>query len=120
MTSTGDGADVPSGQYPWAAWNPHLRFYNNQRGYVRTTITPGTMTADFRVVPYVTTPGAPVRTRATFVIEDRVPGLHQTASAPSPSSPSPRSIGAEDTVRQENRTSLTRGSRARLGRRPPR
>ena len=39
ITSTGDGADVVGGAHPWAAWNPHLRFYNNQRGYVRTTIT---------------------------------------------------------------------------------
>ncbi|MBL7259014.1 alkaline phosphatase D family protein [Paractinoplanes lichenicola] len=85
ITSTGDGADVPSGRHPWAAWNPHLRFYNNQRGYVRTRITPDSLTADFRVLPYVTTPGAPVHTRATFVVEDRVPGLHQTADNPTPS-----------------------------------
>ncbi|AGL21659.1 alkaline phosphatase [Actinoplanes sp. N902-109] len=84
ITSTGDGADVVPGTHPWAAWNPHLRFYNNQRGYVRTRITPGDLTADFRVVPYVTRPDAPVHTRATFVIEDRVPGLHQTADTPTP------------------------------------
>ena len=84
ITSTGDGADVPTGQHPWAPWNPHLRFYNNQRGYVRTTITKDSMTADFRVVPYVTRPGAPAHTRATFVIEDRVPGLYQTGDQPTP------------------------------------
>jgi alkaline phosphatase D len=105
ITSTGNGADVPSGNHPWAAWNPHLRFYNNQRGYVRTTITGDAMTADFQVVPYVTTPGAPIHTRATFVIEDRVPGLHQTADAPTPGGPaatlrSAGDLGAE-TVRQE-------------------
>ncbi|GAB2576281.1 alkaline phosphatase [Paractinoplanes abujensis] len=98
ITSTGDGADVPTGQHPWAAWNPHLRFYNNQRGYVRTRITRDSLTADFRVVEYVTTPGAPVHTRATFVIEDRVPGLHQTADNPTPSL---RSAAAADTVEQE-------------------
>ncbi|XVV15945.1 alkaline phosphatase D family protein [Actinoplanes sp. CA-131856] len=98
ITSTGDGADVPSGNHPWAAWNPHLRFYNNQRGYVRTTITADSMTADFRVVPYVTTPGAPVHTRATFVIEDRAPGLHQTADNPSATF---KAGNSEDTVRQE-------------------
>ncbi|GAA0463279.1 hypothetical protein Ade02nite_30000 [Paractinoplanes deccanensis] len=98
ITSTGNGADVPSGNHPWAAWNPHLRFYNNQRGYVRTTITPDSMTADFRVVPYVTTPGAPVHTRATFVIEDRAPGLHQTADNPTPAA---RAARTENTVEQE-------------------
>ena len=103
ITSTGNGADVPSGTHPWAAWNPHLRFYNNQRGYVRTRITADAMTADFRVVPFVTEPGAPIHTRATFVIEDRVPGLHQTADAPTPGTAAARraaDLGAE-TVRQE-------------------
>jgi alkaline phosphatase D len=103
ITSTGNGVDVPSGNHPWAAWNPHLRFYNNQRGYVRTRIAPGRMTVDFRVVPYVTTPGAPIHTRASFVIEDRVPGLHQIADNPTPGSPATMrasDLGA-DTVRQE-------------------
>ncbi|HEX8348137.1 MAG TPA: alkaline phosphatase D family protein, partial [Actinoplanes sp.] len=79
ITSTGDGVDVVPGNHPWTPWNPHLRFYNNQRGYVRTRITPAALTADFQVVPFVTRPGAPVHTRATFVVEDRVPGLHQVA-----------------------------------------
>jgi len=102
ITSTGDGTDVAGGRHPWAAWNPHLRFYNNQRGYVRTTLTPETVTADFRVVPYVTRPDAPVHTRATFVIEDRVPGLHQTADNPTPGSVTALhgDLGAA-TVRQE-------------------
>ncbi len=103
ITSTGDGVDVVGGHHPWAAWNPHLRFYNNQRGYVRTTITEDFLTADFQVMPYVTQPEAPVHTRATFVIEDRAPGLHQTADNPTPGS---RARYATDdlglaTVRQE-------------------
>jgi alkaline phosphatase D len=105
ITSTGDGADVASGQHPWAAWNPHLRFYNNQRGYVRTAITKDAMTADFQVLPYVTRPGAAVHTRASFVIEDRVPGLQQIADNPTPGGAavlrSGRDLGAA-TVRQES------------------
>ncbi|MEU4621227.1 alkaline phosphatase D family protein [Actinoplanes sp. NPDC023801] len=105
ITSGGDGADVASGDHSWAAWNPHLRFYNNQRGYVRTRITRQSLTADFVVLPYVTTPGAPAHTRASFVIEDRVPGLHKVADTPTPapalrSSAAPADLGAE-TVRQE-------------------
>ncbi|WP_067509623.1 alkaline phosphatase [Actinoplanes sp. TFC3] len=104
ITSTGDGADVIPGTHPWAAWNPHLRFYNNQRGYVRTRIKPGALNADFQVLPYVTRPDAPVHTRASFVIEDRVPGLHQTSD-----SSTPGAVGSalrtgdlgEQTVRQE-------------------
>ena len=105
ITSTGDGADVPSGQHPWAAWNPHLRFYNNQRGYVRTTITKDAMTADFQVLPYVTRPGAAVHTRASFVIEDRVPGLQQIADNPTPGGAAALRSGGDlgaATVRQES------------------
>jgi alkaline phosphatase D len=105
ITSGGNGADVASGNHSWAAWNPHLRFYNNQRGYVRTRITGQSLTADFVVLPYVTTAGAPAHTRASFVIEDRVPGLHKVADTPTPapslrSSAAPVDLGAE-TVRQE-------------------
>ncbi|GIF11468.1 alkaline phosphatase D family protein [Actinoplanes teichomyceticus] len=104
ITSTGDGADVPSGNHPWAAWNPHLKFYNNQRGYVRTKITAHAMTADFVVLPYVSRPGAQAHTRASFVIEDRVPGLTRIADDPTPTA-TLRAQAAGDpgaeTVRQE-------------------
>jgi alkaline phosphatase D len=109
ITSGGDGTDSVPAVHPWMAWNPNLRFYNNQRGYVRTTITPESMAADFRVLPYVTTPGASAHTRATFVIEDGSPRLIQTADDPTPT-PDPLSPAAVqtrsadpamDTVRQE-------------------
>jgi alkaline phosphatase D len=44
--------------------NPHIRFFNNERGYVRCRLTPEEWRTDYRVVPYVKRPGAPVRTRA--------------------------------------------------------
>jgi alkaline phosphatase D len=47
-------------------WNKHLKFYNPQRGYVRTTITKDDMTADFRSLDYVSTPDAPASAKATF------------------------------------------------------
>ncbi|MEV4823011.1 alkaline phosphatase D family protein [Micromonospora sp. NPDC049274] len=104
ITSTGDGADSASGSHPWFAFNPHLRFQNNLRGYVRTTITPGQLSADFDVLPYVSRPDAPAYTRASFVIEDRVPGLHQTADNPVPSaarSAAPSADPGQQTVQQE-------------------
>jgi alkaline phosphatase D len=103
ITSGGDGADMAAGAHAWAAWNPHLRFYNNQRGYVRTRIAADAFTADFRVVPYVTRPDAPAHTRATFVIEDQKPGLHQTADNPTPAPAATlrTPAAAPDTVRQE-------------------
>jgi alkaline phosphatase D len=36
------------------------------------------MRADFQVVPYVSRPGAPVQTRASFAVSDGQPGLETT------------------------------------------
>ena len=57
--------------------NPAVRFFNNQRGYVRCAITPETWTADYRVLEYVTHQGSPISTRASFVIEDGRPGAQR-------------------------------------------
>ena len=84
ITSGGNGSDSAVSQHPWAAWNPHLKFWNNLRGYVNTTITQQQMSADFRSLPSVTSPAARAYTRASFVIEDRVPGLQKVADTPLP------------------------------------
>lgn len=57
--------------------NPHIKFINRDRGYVRNLVTTTEWTADFRIVDYVSRPGAPVSTVATFVIEDGQPGAVQ-------------------------------------------
>ncbi|EIE97476.1 alkaline phosphatase D family protein [Saccharomonospora glauca] len=75
ITSGGNGADSDPAEHPDLQRNPHIKFRSNQRGYVRTHISRDEVRADFRVVDYVTEPGAPVRTRASFVIADRHPGL---------------------------------------------
>lgn len=77
ITSTGDGTGSTTDAT--MAWNPHLKFYNDNRGYVNTRITSDSMTADFRVLDHVTTPGAPVATKASFEIRDGVPGLQARA-----------------------------------------
>ena len=76
ITSGGDGSENRPETPGILADNPHIRFYNNRRGYVRTRFMPNQLTADFRAVPYVKQPGAPVETKATFVVEDRRPGLN--------------------------------------------
>ena len=82
ITSGGNGADSAATAHPWLAWNPHLKFQNNLRGYVNTTITAEEMSVDFRCLNQVRTSGEPVFTRASFVIEDRVPTLNQTYDRP--------------------------------------
>ncbi|HYN94776.1 MAG TPA: alkaline phosphatase D family protein, partial [Pilimelia sp.] len=96
ITSGGDGADSATGSHPWFPHNPHLRFHNNQRGYVLTKVAPEQLSADFTVLPYVSTPGAPAHRRATFVVEDRVPGLHQTYDRPLDPAPLARTAAPAD------------------------
>ncbi|MQA84865.1 MAG: alkaline phosphatase [Streptosporangiales bacterium] len=77
IASGGDGSDVQDETEAILAENPHIRFYNNYRGYVSCTAGPGEFRADYRVVPYVQRTGAPATTRASFVVEDGRPGLNR-------------------------------------------
>ena len=54
--------------------NPQLRFFDNHRGYVRCTLEPARLSADFRAVSTVRQPTATVSTTATFVVDDGRPG----------------------------------------------
>jgi alkaline phosphatase D len=80
ITSGGDGSEMRADVAGLLAKNPHLKYFNNRRGYVRTRITPHRLVADYRVVPYVSRPDAPGQTRASFAVEDRVPGLRRVIS----------------------------------------
>lgn len=82
ISSTGDGRDSDPADHPFLKINPHLRFYNDQRGYVITKMGKEEMRADFTTLPTVRTPGAEASVKATFVIEDRVPGVNQTYLRP--------------------------------------
>jgi alkaline phosphatase D len=74
ISSGGDGTDTgPTGDSVMAE-TAHIKFYNAQRGYVRCRLSHDRWQTDFRVVPYVSRPGAPIVTRATFVVEDGQPG----------------------------------------------
>jgi len=75
ITSQGDGFDIQDPQRQILAENPHIKFYNGQRGYVRCTVGRESWRTDYRVVPYVKRPGAPIDTRASFVVEAGNPGL---------------------------------------------
>lgn len=75
ISSGGDGSDGRPDTDAILPENPHVKYFSNRRGYVRTRITPEQVTADFRIVPYVTRPGAPVQTGTSFVIPDGVPQL---------------------------------------------
>lgn len=76
ITSGADGEGVNDQGRDFLAANPHMKFFNFQRGYSRVTVTPDQWRNDFRVVPYVLEEGAPISTRATFVVQDGTPGVH--------------------------------------------
>ncbi|MGW3729601.1 alkaline phosphatase D family protein, partial [Streptomyces sp. NPDC000851] len=77
ITSGKDGSAQPSNWAGYLARNPHMKHYNGQRGYVTVDLGEDSARADFKTVPYVTTPGAPVTTAASFVTEAGKPGLRQ-------------------------------------------
>lgn len=78
VTSGGNGRDQNASDAVQLAENPHIKLINRNRGYVRNVVTATDWTADFRVVDVITTPGgSPVRTRASFVIEEGVPGAQR-------------------------------------------
>jgi alkaline phosphatase D len=80
ISSDGDGSDTLPTTATTLAENPHLKFFNSQRGYVRCEVTPSAWRSDYRVVPYVSQPGAPISTRASFVTENGKPGVTPTAA----------------------------------------
>jgi alkaline phosphatase D len=81
VTSGGDGSRQTDLDRTLLSANPHFKYINSQRGYVRCRVTPRTYEADFRVLDHVVNrrDGA-VRTDATAVIEHGTPGLAAVTS----------------------------------------
>ena len=73
VSSDGDGD--PNDTSGLSSLNPHISFYKNLRGYIRSTMDTAQMAVDFRAVDSVTTQGAPVQTVQQYVIEAGNPGL---------------------------------------------
>ncbi|MDH2427382.1 alkaline phosphatase D family protein [Sphaerisporangium sp. TRM90804] len=75
ISSGGDGHDHDRARDALVDKNHHLRFHLRRRGYLLLKVEPTVLTAHFKIVPYVSRPGAPVRTARTFTIADGSPGL---------------------------------------------
>lgn len=74
ISSKGDGKDMRRSARKMLFANPGIAFYNGRRGYARCTVTPEAWRTDYRVVPYVSRPGAPIRTEASFAVAHGRPG----------------------------------------------
>jgi alkaline phosphatase D len=75
ISSGGDGTRTPTALEQILSDNPFVKFHNVQRGYVVCDVSPQRMQTRFRTLEYVTRPGSPVETRASFVVEDGKPGI---------------------------------------------
>ena len=60
---------APSTRFADDPNNPHILFQNNNRGYVRCTLTSEHWATEYRTVTQVTVPESPSST-ATFVVEN--------------------------------------------------
>ena len=74
ISSGRDGSDRWAQLANYETSVPNMKYHNARRGYVRCELTPSRWTSDYRLVPYITRPGAPVETAATYVVEHGKPG----------------------------------------------
>ncbi len=76
ISSGGDGSDVTAQRVATMQGdNPHLKWFENRRGYVRCNVTERDWIAEYRSVPFVTKPGAPVNTTSAWRVEHGQPGI---------------------------------------------
>ncbi len=74
ISSGGDGSERGASATTLAE-NPHIKWSSSRRGYLSCTVTPTTWLSEYRVVPYVSRPGAPVETPKRFQLTHGRPGL---------------------------------------------
>ncbi|MBL9214973.1 MAG: alkaline phosphatase D family protein [Opitutaceae bacterium] len=77
ITSGGDEDDTPPKGDRFYAANPFVKFFNGQRGYVHCEVTPQAWRTDFRTLSYVSRPGAPLHTAASYLVESGRPRLNR-------------------------------------------
>ena len=75
VSSGGDGSERTALTDVQLAENPHLRWADSRRGYVLVELTPEALRAEFRTLPHVSRPSAPVSTAARFGLADGERGL---------------------------------------------
>lgn len=74
ITSGGDGTDTPTAVLPD---NPQVKFQRSRRGWVKIGLDREEARAEFRHLPFVTTPGARIAVDAAFTVQDGVPKLQR-------------------------------------------
>ncbi len=75
ISSGGDGGETRAGVEEVMRRGPHLRFFNNRRGYCLHEAGPQRLAVTYRALPFVTRPDAPREDRGRFVVEAGRPGV---------------------------------------------
>jgi alkaline phosphatase D len=93
------GTSISSGAGSYQAFrkhlkdNPHVRFFDNRwRGYLRCTVIRERWYADLLALSTAERRGAPMRTLASFVVEDGHPGAQRAGAAALPRRPLMRGV----------------------------
>jgi len=77
ISSGGNGSEMESARESIQANNPFVKHFDALRGYVSCTVTPDHWQSDYQVVEFVDKPGAPLKTKASFVVENGKPGAQR-------------------------------------------
>ena len=78
ISSGGDGtATLPPNAVASVAENPHIKWHNRQRGYVMCAVDAEGWNAQYRIVPYVTRPGAPIETASAWHVTHGRAGIQK-------------------------------------------
>jgi alkaline phosphatase D len=78
ISSGGDGVTtLPANAQAALAENPHVKWHARQRGYVSCTVDANAWTAEYRVVPFVTRPDAPIQTASRWITTHGRAGLER-------------------------------------------
>ena len=76
ISSGGDGsATLPPNTKAALAANPHVKWHNRQRGYVSCAIDANVWNTEYRTVPFVTKPDAPIETPSKWRVTHGKPGI---------------------------------------------
>jgi alkaline phosphatase/alkaline phosphatase D len=75
ISSGGNGTEKPDNWDTYMQANPHMKYYDGRRGYVRVELGRENAQVDFRTVSAINTPGGAISTTASFVTEVGSPGL---------------------------------------------
>lgn len=75
ISSGGDGKNRKKAARNFRAKNPHIKFHDARRGYLRCEVTQDHWRTDIRRVEFVTEKNAPVRTWKSFIVKAGVAGV---------------------------------------------